>query len=51
MGAALFKADGSTAEYGTFTDETWNGTGFTLTGSASAYTNDTIKVVNGVLQP
>ncbi|MCL2230583.1 MAG: hypothetical protein FWC01_05765 [Treponema sp.] len=51
-GAVLFRqGTGGTTQYGTFTGETWNGTNIPLTTNGSnAYTNNTIRVVNGVLQ-
>ncbi|MCL2759824.1 MAG: hypothetical protein FWD22_06385 [Treponema sp.] len=51
-GAVLYKAGTSNAvQYGTFSGETWNGTDIPLTVSGSnAFTNNTIKVVNGELQ-
>jgi len=51
-GAVLFRqGTGGTTQYGTFTGETWNGTNIPLTTNGSnAYTNNTIRVINGVLQ-
>jgi uncharacterized repeat protein (TIGR02543 family) len=44
-GAALYKGNGGTAEYGTFSGTTWNSNGNLTTSE------NTIKVANGVLQP
>jgi hypothetical protein len=50
-GAALYKRSSITAQYGTFSGATWNGTDLPLTADGSnGYTNNTIRVVNGVLQ-
>jgi uncharacterized repeat protein (TIGR02543 family) len=44
-GAALFKFSSASAEYGTFSGTTW------VSNGSLSTTNNTIKVVNGVLQP
>jgi hypothetical protein len=52
-GKALFKGTLGTAQYGTFSGSTWNGTDLPLTADGSYgyyYTDNTIKVVNGTLQ-
>jgi hypothetical protein len=43
-GAALYREGSSTAQYGTFSGSTWNSNGLLFTR------NDTLRVVNGVLQ-
>ncbi|MDR0290567.1 MAG: bacterial Ig-like domain-containing protein [Treponema sp.] len=50
-GDALYKTTSATAQYGTFSGDKWNGTDLPLAlRNSDGYTNDTIKVVNGVLQ-
>jgi hypothetical protein len=50
-GAALYKMTGGIVEYGTFDGEEWDGIDLPLTPSGSyGYTNNTIKVEDGVLQ-
>jgi uncharacterized repeat protein (TIGR02543 family) len=44
--ASLYRGSTATAEYGTFNESTWN-----WNGSLSTTNNDTIRVINGVLQP
>ena len=57
IGDVLYKSDTSAsmvsvAQRGTFNGETWNGTNIALTyqNSLASYTNNTLRVVNGVLQ-
>ena len=50
-GAALYKRGSSTAQNGTFSGSTWNGTDLpSSVDGANSYNNNTIRVVNGVLQ-
>jgi hypothetical protein len=49
-GAALYKDSAGTAHYGTFSGDELNGTDLPLTpDNSNGYTNDTIRVENGVL--